>query len=103
MILAREAGLELELSDVPVSSLVPAELESGTSANFMEKLSEFDNSMAQRAQAAADKVCPLLRLTPHPRHTLRPRTVLVRSETDMHATAEMCGALAILTACRGRV
>ena len=64
VILAREAGLDLELSDVPVSSLVPAELESGSSAAFLEKLSQFDDSMAQQAQAAADKVLPLLPLPP---------------------------------------
>ena len=55
VILAREAGLELELGDVPVSSLVPTQLEGGAPADFMQKLSQFDGDMAQRAQAAADK------------------------------------------------
>lgn len=59
VILAREAGLELELSDVPVESLVPAELESGTPAEFLQQLSQFDDDMAKRAKAAADKVHPL--------------------------------------------
>lgn len=56
MILAREAGLELELDDVPVSSLVPAELEAGTPDEFLQKLDQFDDDMASKAKAAAEKV-----------------------------------------------
>ena len=56
VILAREAGLELELDDVPVTSLVPAELEAGTSTEFLEKLAQFDDDIASKAKAAADKV-----------------------------------------------
>jgi bifunctional aspartokinase / homoserine dehydrogenase 1 len=58
VILAREAGLELELEDVPVASLVPKALQSGTPAEFIEQLSNFDSEIAEKAKAAAVKVRP---------------------------------------------
>nr|ACL54105.1 unknown [Zea mays] len=59
IILARESGLRLELSDIPVKSLVPETLAACSSADeFMQKLPSFDEDWArQRSDAdAADEV-----------------------------------------------
>lgn len=69
VILAREAGLELELSDVPVASLVPAGLETGTPAEFLQKLDQFDGDIAEQSKAAAEKV-PLLLFLVHLIHSI---------------------------------
>ncbi|KAG2597179.1 hypothetical protein PVAP13_5KG198800 [Panicum virgatum] len=55
IILARESGLTLELSDIPVKSLVPEALASCSSADeFMQKLPSFDEDWAkQRSEAEA--------------------------------------------------
>lgn len=51
--LARESGLSLELDDIPVESLVPAELESCSSAEeFMQRLPEFDDQMTKLQEDA---------------------------------------------------
>jgi bifunctional aspartokinase / homoserine dehydrogenase 1 len=52
IILGREMGLPLELRDVKVQSLVPAELAGGTIEEFMEQLPQHDAAMAQRLTAA---------------------------------------------------
>ena len=55
VILAREAGLELELADIEVESLVPGELSSDAVASvdeFLDRLADFDASMAERFRAA---------------------------------------------------
>lgn len=55
-ILGREAGLKLEVSDVPIMSLVPDALVSGCSPDeFMQRLPEFDADMAKRAKDAAEQ------------------------------------------------
>jgi aspartokinase/homoserine dehydrogenase 1 len=58
IILAREMGLRLEMSDVKVSSLVPVDLAKGTIDEFLAGLSAYDAGMQQRfaAARAADKV-----------------------------------------------
>ena len=54
VILARECGLDLELCDVPVQSLVPEALREVESVEeFMAKLSEYDEAMTARVAAAA--------------------------------------------------
>jgi aspartokinase/homoserine dehydrogenase 1 len=55
IILAREMGLPLELEQIQVQSLVPAELQGVTTANeFLDKLPAFDAAMEKiRAEAAA--------------------------------------------------
>jgi bifunctional aspartokinase / homoserine dehydrogenase 1 len=53
VILAREAGLELELSDIEVESLVPAALANASVDEFLERLADFDAPMAERVGAAA--------------------------------------------------
>jgi aspartokinase/homoserine dehydrogenase 1 len=52
VILAREAGLTLELSDIEVESLVPAALREASVDEFLKRLPDFDAPMAQRVAAA---------------------------------------------------
>ena len=55
VILAREAGLELELEEIEVESLVPAELSSETVSSvdeFLDRLADFDAPMAERFRSA---------------------------------------------------
>eukprot|EP00268_Persea_americana_P021941 TRINITY_DN2181_c0_g1_i8.p1 TRINITY_DN2181_c0_g1~~TRINITY_DN2181_c0_g1_i8.p1 ORF type:complete len:642 (+),score=136.84 TRINITY_DN2181_c0_g1_i8:70-1926(+) len=58
IILARESGLKLELSDIPVQSLVPEPLKLSASADeFMEQLPKYDADIAKKqhdAEAAGD-------------------------------------------------
>ncbi len=58
VILAREAGLTLELADIEVESLVPAALAKASVDEFLKGLPDFDAPMAQRVAAAknANKV-----------------------------------------------
>jgi aspartokinase/homoserine dehydrogenase 1 len=48
IILGREMGLTLELSDVEVQGLVPIALANASVEEFMARLSEFDDDMAGR-------------------------------------------------------
>jgi bifunctional aspartokinase / homoserine dehydrogenase 1 len=52
VILAREMGLELELEQVVVESLVPAPLADGSIDEFLDGLADWDASMLQRLEAA---------------------------------------------------
>jgi aspartokinase/homoserine dehydrogenase 1 len=52
VILAREAGLTLELADIAVESLVPAALAKASVEEFMKRLPDFDAPMAERLAAA---------------------------------------------------
>jgi len=52
IILGREMGLKLELSDVAVSSLVPSDLAAGSSEDFLAGLSRYDEPMRERYQQA---------------------------------------------------
>ncbi|KAG5559655.1 hypothetical protein RHGRI_009249 [Rhododendron griersonianum] len=55
IILARESGLKLELSDIPIESLVPEPLRVCASAEeFLQQLSQFDQDMANKRQDAED-------------------------------------------------
>eukprot|EP00242_Pyramimonas_sp_CCMP2087_P015879 CAMPEP_0198211982 /NCGR_PEP_ID=MMETSP1445-20131203/25451_1 /TAXON_ID=36898 /ORGANISM="Pyramimonas sp., Strain CCMP2087" /LENGTH=873 /DNA_ID=CAMNT_0043886345 /DNA_START=316 /DNA_END=2937 /DNA_ORIENTATION=- len=55
VILARESGLNISMEDVPVQSLVPAELMECSIDEFMQRLPEFDQQMADRFAEAASK------------------------------------------------
>jgi aspartokinase/homoserine dehydrogenase 1 len=56
VILAREMGREVELSDVQIESLVPEALNAAkTPEDFLEGLKEFDDQMAQRLTEAREK------------------------------------------------
>lgn len=52
IILGREMGLELELADVSIESLVPAGLESGSIEEFMARLPRHDGPMRERLESA---------------------------------------------------
>ncbi len=52
IILAREMGLRLELSDVRVESLVPRDLAAGSIEEFLDGLTRYDAAMLQRYQQA---------------------------------------------------
>ena len=52
IILGREMGLDLELADVKVESLVPAGLEGGSIDEFMARLPRHDAGMRERLEAA---------------------------------------------------
>lgn len=52
VILAREAGLRLELDQIEVESLAPAELATASVEEFLERLPEFDAPMAERVAQA---------------------------------------------------
>jgi aspartokinase/homoserine dehydrogenase 1 len=55
IILGREMGLALELRDVKVESLVPAELAGGSIEHFMERLPRHDAALAARLSAARER------------------------------------------------
>jgi len=52
VILARYAGIDCELSDVQVESLVPESLAAGSTEEFLSGLSQFDAQMNERIAAA---------------------------------------------------
>src|SRR6201996_5607632 len=52
IILGREMGLNLEMSDVKVESLVPKGLEGGSIDEFMSRLPQFDSAMNDRLETA---------------------------------------------------
>ncbi|XWS21963.1 hypothetical protein CRYUN_Cryun30bG0103200 [Craigia yunnanensis] len=55
IILARESGLKLELSDIPVRSLVPEPLRATASAeDFMKQLPQFDKDLTRERQDAEE-------------------------------------------------
>ncbi|MGI9290714.1 MAG: bifunctional aspartate kinase/homoserine dehydrogenase I [Gammaproteobacteria bacterium] len=54
IILARELGLRLELADIDIESLVPAELEELSIDDFLNALSDHDDSMLERYSKAHD-------------------------------------------------
>mmetsp|Transcript_35708 Transcript_35708/g.43078 ORF Transcript_35708/g.43078 Transcript_35708/m.43078 type:complete len:928 (+) Transcript_35708:53-2836(+) len=60
VILAREAGLQLSLDDIALKSLVPAELENVSTEEYLERLPEFDQEIADMA-AEADAEGKVLR------------------------------------------
>jgi bifunctional aspartokinase / homoserine dehydrogenase 1 len=59
IILGREMGLRLELSDVALESLVPAELAACSGAEFLGRLTEIDEAMQGRLAAARSRGCVL--------------------------------------------
>lgn len=52
IILARELGLALEISDVDIESLVPEGLEAGTADEFLDALPDYDGVMLDRLRQA---------------------------------------------------
>ncbi|XP_052182416.1 bifunctional aspartokinase/homoserine dehydrogenase 1, chloroplastic-like [Diospyros lotus] len=55
IILARESGLKLELSDIPIESLVPEPLRGNASTKeFLQQLPQYDQDIAKKRQDADD-------------------------------------------------
>ena len=54
IILAREMGMRLELEDIEIESLVPADLAGETVEGFLDALVAYDDAMLARWQAAAE-------------------------------------------------
>ncbi|MBU2979459.1 bifunctional aspartate kinase/homoserine dehydrogenase I [Alteromonas sp. C1M14] len=60
LIMAREAGLSLELADIDIESVLPEGFAEGASIDeFMEKLPELDNGFNERVEAAKNNDCVL--------------------------------------------
>lgn len=55
VILAREMGMSLELSDVQVESLVPPALRDASTEDFMAALPDYDDEMARRLSRAREQ------------------------------------------------
>ncbi|HEY3729741.1 MAG TPA: bifunctional aspartate kinase/homoserine dehydrogenase I [Steroidobacteraceae bacterium] len=55
IILGREMGLRLEMSDVQIDSLVPADLVAGSSEEFLAGLQRYDAPMKRRYQEARER------------------------------------------------
>jgi bifunctional aspartokinase / homoserine dehydrogenase 1 len=53
VILAREIGMDVELADVQLEGLVPAELTGGSVCEFLAALPKYDEMMEERRRAAA--------------------------------------------------
>jgi len=87
-ILAREAGLDIEMSEVEVESLVPASLQDGTPEAFMAGLPAFDAVMAQRL-AEARAAGQVLRYVARLDMANRKATVQLASLDGTHAFAHM--------------
>lgn len=87
IILGREMGLELELSDVKVQSLVPAALADSSIEEFLRRLPEFDHQMSEQL-AAARKARQLLRYVGRVTADGQASVGLVRVDSD-HAFAHI--------------
>ena len=55
LILAREIGFEIELEDIELKSLVPANLAELTLEQFLSRITELDDEMLQQFVAAAEQ------------------------------------------------
>jgi len=56
LIMAREAGMQLEISDITIESVLPSDFDdSGDVATFMENLKSIDEAFGQRVQQAKDE------------------------------------------------
>ncbi|MGD8339628.1 MAG: bifunctional aspartate kinase/homoserine dehydrogenase I [Gammaproteobacteria bacterium] len=55
VILARESGLDLELAEIDVQSLVPEALKGASVEEFLDRLADFDAPMAEQYAAANEK------------------------------------------------
>ncbi|KAL9173563.1 hypothetical protein ABFS82_03G123400 [Erythranthe guttata] len=91
IILARECGLKLELSDIPVKSLVPDQLKDSISADeFMQQLPQYDqdwSNQRQEAEAAGE----VLRYVGVVDVVNGKGTVELRRYKKDHPFAQLCG------------
>ncbi|MED6130796.1 Bifunctional aspartokinase/homoserine dehydrogenase 1, chloroplastic [Stylosanthes scabra] len=91
IILARESGLKLELSDIPVESLVPEPLRGCASAQeFMQQLPKFDQELTKK-QEEAEKAGEVLRYVGVVDVTYQKGTVELRRYKKDHPFAHLSG------------
>ncbi|GAU39504.1 hypothetical protein TSUD_68680, partial [Trifolium subterraneum] len=91
IILARESGLKLELSDIPVQSLVPEPLQACASAQeFMQQLPKFDPEFAKK-QEDADNAGEVLRYVGVVDVTNQKGVVELRRYKKDHPFAQLSG------------
>jgi aspartokinase/homoserine dehydrogenase 1 len=55
VILARELGYEVEVSDIPIESLVPLQLQGASPSDFMARLEEMDEPLLKMFKQSAEK------------------------------------------------
>lgn len=91
IILARESGLKLELSDIPVQTLVPEPLKDIASPElFLQQLSQFDVDLAKQRQEAED-AGEVLRYVGVVDVVKQKGTVELRRYKKEHAFAQLSG------------
>lgn len=91
IILARESGLKLELSDIPVQTLVPEPLKDVASPElFLQQLSQFDVDLAKQRQEAED-ADEVLRYVGVVDVVKQKGTVELRRYKKEHAFAQLSG------------
>lgn len=91
IILARESRLKLELSDIPVESLVPEPLRACDSAEeFLQKLPQYDEDWAKRREEA-EKSCEVLRYVGVVDVVNQKGTVELRRYKKDHPFAQLSG------------
>lgn len=91
IILARESGLKLELSDIPVQTLVPEPLKDSASPElFLQQLSQFDVDLAKQRQEAED-AGEVLRYVGVVDVVQQKGTVELRRYKKEHAFAQLSG------------
>ncbi|AET04095.2 putative homoserine dehydrogenase, Aspartate kinase [Medicago truncatula] len=91
IILARESGLKLELSNIPIESLVPEPLRACASAQeFMQQLPKFDQEFAKK-QEDADNAGEVLRYVGVVDVTNKKGVVELRKYKKDHPFAQLSG------------
>ncbi|XP_004502256.1 bifunctional aspartokinase/homoserine dehydrogenase 2, chloroplastic-like isoform X2 [Cicer arietinum] len=91
IILARESGLKLELSDIPIENLVPGPLSACASAQeFMQKLPQFDQEFTKK-QEDADTAGEVLRYVGVVDVANQKGTVELRRYKKDHPFAQLSG------------
>jgi bifunctional aspartokinase / homoserine dehydrogenase 1 len=96
VILARECGLEVELSDMKVQSLVPEPLRKVSVDEFMSRVHEYDDQMSQMAEEALAKG-EVLRFVGVVDAANKTCSVELKSYPQSHPFAQLSGTDNILT------
>ncbi|KAH7620331.1 putative Bifunctional aspartokinase/homoserine dehydrogenase 2, chloroplastic [Nannochloris sp. 'desiccata'] len=101
-ILAREAGMSIELEDVPIESLVPEPLQGcATAEEYMSRLPEFDGDMGKML-AEADAAGECLRYVGVVDMVNKKGSVELRRYPKDHAFAQLTGSDNIIAFTTGR-
>ena len=88
VILAREAGLDIEIDEVDIESLVPAKLAGCDPEEFLDRLADFDGAMTNRLNEARAKG-QVLRYVGHLDVANRQAAVSLQSFEDGHPFANI--------------